>query len=230
MQEIFNPKSNYQPIRLPGQQYDKNTYFHYNRYRYFETNQGSYINQDPIGFSGDINAYIYNIDPLIKTDPLGLFRVYAYKVPRTGETLYSFEFIGPDTRKSRNWISKLFKGVDKGTKAEDKINETRSAGDHDAGCPECAAACDKEYEEWFKINGFKPGGPTFGDNLTRQQALEFLWEIRRNSRPDINPPIIPGGSKCISEYPKPDELLDKADSRAIDLKGMARRVSGQSKK
>jgi len=38
-----NPEHLQQLIRLPGQQYDEETGLHYNRHRYYDSRQGSYI-------------------------------------------------------------------------------------------------------------------------------------------------------------------------------------------
>ncbi|EBS7633219.1 RHS repeat protein, partial [Salmonella enterica] len=46
-----------QLLRLPGQQWDKETGLYYNRYRYLDPVQGRYITQDPIGLRGGWNLY-----------------------------------------------------------------------------------------------------------------------------------------------------------------------------
>ncbi|HHG9513373.1 TPA: RHS domain-containing protein, partial [Citrobacter amalonaticus] len=48
-----NPHNLEQLIRLPGQQWDKETGLYYNRHRYYDPAQGRYITQDPIGLMGD---------------------------------------------------------------------------------------------------------------------------------------------------------------------------------
>ncbi len=45
-----NPHNLQQVIRLPGQQYDKESGLYYNRHRYYDPQQGRYITQDPILF------------------------------------------------------------------------------------------------------------------------------------------------------------------------------------
>ena len=69
----YNPGKLYQPIRLSGQHQDAKSGLNYNRNRYYDREQGCYINQDPIGIlSSDLNltAYVKNPNKLI--DPLGL--------------------------------------------------------------------------------------------------------------------------------------------------------------
>jgi RHS repeat-associated protein len=70
-----------QPIRFQGQWVDEETGFYYNRYRYYDPQQGRYITQDPIGLEGGINLYSYPMDPVEWVDPWGLNR---YKVTRYG--------------------------------------------------------------------------------------------------------------------------------------------------
>ncbi|ECJ2454556.1 RHS repeat protein [Salmonella enterica] len=67
-----NPQKLAQLIRLPGQQYDDETGLYYNRYRYYNPEQGRYISQDPIGLRGGWNLYTYPLNPVSGTDPLGL--------------------------------------------------------------------------------------------------------------------------------------------------------------
>ncbi len=67
-----NPQKLEQLIRLPGQQYDDETGLYYNRYRYYNPEQGRYISQDPIGLWGGWNLYTYPLNPVSGTDPLGL--------------------------------------------------------------------------------------------------------------------------------------------------------------
>ncbi len=67
-----NPYNLEQLIRLPGQQWDKETGLYYNRHRYYDPLQGRYITQDPIGLMGGWNLYTYALNPILGFDPLGL--------------------------------------------------------------------------------------------------------------------------------------------------------------
>ncbi|WP_336221673.1 RHS repeat-associated core domain-containing protein, partial [Citrobacter amalonaticus] len=67
-----NPHNIEQPLRLPGQWYDGESGLHYNRHRYYDPAQGRYITQDPIGLKGGWNRYVYPLNPVMGTDPLGL--------------------------------------------------------------------------------------------------------------------------------------------------------------
>ncbi|EML8491427.1 RHS domain-containing protein, partial [Salmonella enterica subsp. enterica] len=71
-QKEENPEGLEQLLRLPGQQYDEETGLYYNRYRYYNPEQGRYITQDPIGLRGGWNLYAYPLNPVSGTDPLGL--------------------------------------------------------------------------------------------------------------------------------------------------------------
>ncbi|WP_148293200.1 RHS repeat-associated core domain-containing protein, partial [Comamonas sp. B-9] len=62
-----------QPIRLPGQHADGDTGLYYNRYRYYDSWLGVYINKDPIGLSSGPNTYNYSLNnPIEVYDPTGL--------------------------------------------------------------------------------------------------------------------------------------------------------------
>ncbi len=74
-----NPDNLQQLIRLPGQQYDKESGLYYNRHRYFDPEQGRYITQDPIGLRGGLNLYSYPLNPVYHSDPLGLETVKCIK-------------------------------------------------------------------------------------------------------------------------------------------------------
>ena len=60
-------------LRLPGQYEDVETGLHYNYRRYYDTQTGRYITQDPIGVLGGVNRYTYlGGSPLSDADPQGL--------------------------------------------------------------------------------------------------------------------------------------------------------------
>jgi RHS repeat-associated protein len=60
-------------LRFAGQQYDAETQTHYNYFRDYEPLTGRFLESDPAGLSGGINAYGYvEADPLSSTDDDGL--------------------------------------------------------------------------------------------------------------------------------------------------------------
>ncbi|RRD55623.1 RHS repeat-associated core domain-containing protein, partial [Comamonadaceae bacterium OH2545_COT-014] len=61
-------------LRFPGQYWDKETGLHQNYFRDYSPARGRYIQFDPIGLWGGINAYGYAYnDPLGYIDPYGLW-------------------------------------------------------------------------------------------------------------------------------------------------------------
>ncbi|MEK7889718.1 RHS repeat-associated core domain-containing protein, partial [Burkholderia contaminans] len=58
---------------------DRESGLNYNRLRYYDTEVGRYINQDPIGLLGGLAHYSYaDRDPINRIDPSGAF---AFLIP-----------------------------------------------------------------------------------------------------------------------------------------------------
>ncbi len=67
-----------QPYTYTGREYDNESGLYYYRARYYDAKVGRFITQDPIGFAGGINKYIYvNNRPTIFIDPTGLLCSYS---------------------------------------------------------------------------------------------------------------------------------------------------------
>jgi RHS repeat-associated protein len=64
--------STFQPLCLPGQYFDEETGLHYNRFRYYDPFTTRYLQPDPLHTIADPNRYGYPLDPLLRSDPLGL--------------------------------------------------------------------------------------------------------------------------------------------------------------
>ncbi|WP_205877919.1 RHS repeat-associated core domain-containing protein [Mycobacterium camsae] len=60
------------PLRFPGQYFDGETGWHYNRHRYYQPGTGRYVTADPLGLAPAPNPYGYPRNPTAETDPLGL--------------------------------------------------------------------------------------------------------------------------------------------------------------
>lgn len=61
-------------LRYPGQYFDKETKLHYNYFRSYKADTGTYTQGDPIGLDGGWSRFAYvGGNPLIDTDPKGLF-------------------------------------------------------------------------------------------------------------------------------------------------------------
>ena len=60
------------PFRYQGQYEDTETGLYYNRFRYYNADEGIYISQDPIGLKGGEKFYSYVYDTNCCTDILGL--------------------------------------------------------------------------------------------------------------------------------------------------------------
>jgi RHS repeat-associated protein len=64
------------PFRFQGQYHDAETGLHYNRFRYYDPDVGSYTSQDPGVLGGGLNQYLYVVNPTGWVDPLGLTSGY----------------------------------------------------------------------------------------------------------------------------------------------------------
>ncbi|WP_167336070.1 RHS repeat-associated core domain-containing protein, partial [Paraburkholderia bannensis] len=62
------------PLRFPGQYFDAESGLHYNRFQYYDSQVGRYINKDLIGLAGGVNEYSYVAgNPVRRFDYLGLY-------------------------------------------------------------------------------------------------------------------------------------------------------------
>jgi RHS repeat-associated protein len=60
------------PFRWPGQYEDQETGLYYNRFRYYDAQQGEFLTRDPLRLAGGAALYSYASDPATWIDPFGL--------------------------------------------------------------------------------------------------------------------------------------------------------------
>jgi RHS repeat-associated protein len=74
------------PFRYQGQYEDEETGLFYNRFRYYASDEGIYINQDPIDLAGGLQFYGYVMNTNAEIDPLGLISWLEHITNMTGRT------------------------------------------------------------------------------------------------------------------------------------------------
>jgi len=61
------------PFRYTGREFDPETNLYFYRARYFDPSNSRFLSEDPSGFSGGVNAYLYTgNNPVASVDPYGL--------------------------------------------------------------------------------------------------------------------------------------------------------------
>jgi RHS repeat-associated protein len=130
-----------QPLRFPGQYFDKETNLHYNYFRDYDPSIGRYAESDPVGLHGGINTYSYvGSAPLAFIDPLGLQAIPAPLYP---------PIAGPNSGSSGN-IARALNNLWK------KIRDACFAKDDDADC-ERASSYHLKAAEITDEHAFKAG-------------------------------------------------------------------------
>ena len=61
------------PLRFAGQYFDAESGLHYNYHRYYDPETGTYVSADPLGIGPKANPRTYVDNPLVQSDPLGLY-------------------------------------------------------------------------------------------------------------------------------------------------------------
>lgn len=69
---VIAGSKNFIPFRFQGQYEDEETGLYYNRYRYYDPQEGLYISKDPLSVLGGFNVYSYAHDPNAWIDAFGL--------------------------------------------------------------------------------------------------------------------------------------------------------------
>ncbi|MCG8857657.1 RHS repeat-associated core domain-containing protein, partial [Tenacibaculum finnmarkense] len=177
------------PFLFQGQYYDEEIELAYNRFRYYNPDDGRYISKDPIGLnSGEFNFYSYVDDSNSLVDVLGLDTVYGRK--RDHKNKGDFK---PYVGSAKNGIKKRYtKGELKGKDGKDHF----TTPDHDTtrGLEQIIFERGKEKtgnENYWdnKNNPVSPaheGGQAYKDGLDKYtyrktKAKEFMQEKYGNN-------------------------------------------------
>jgi RHS repeat-associated protein len=98
-------------LRFPGQYFDVETGLSYNWQRYYDSANGRYISEDPIGLVGGQNVYVYvDVNPVGNLDPSGLDgqRAGSWAMSKVGNTDYQWWDPHPQSKGRR---TSLFGGI-----------------------------------------------------------------------------------------------------------------------
>ncbi|MBK7433762.1 MAG: RHS repeat-associated core domain-containing protein [Chitinophagaceae bacterium] len=86
---MINGESGFCNHLFQGQEFDNDIGLAYNRYRYYDPENGIYISQDKIGLNGSFRPYGYVSDPNILVDLFGLtptpYEVGTYNDLKSGD-------------------------------------------------------------------------------------------------------------------------------------------------
>ena len=108
-------------LRFQGQQVDEESGLAYNRYRYYDSDTGRFISNDPIRLAGGINMYAYVPSPVQWIDPLGL--------AKTTCDLYAFgNASGPREPRVHGVNTKPGQNADLAADAEGMVGPTTEGG------------------------------------------------------------------------------------------------------
>ncbi|MGB1216862.1 MAG: RHS repeat-associated core domain-containing protein, partial [Saprospiraceae bacterium] len=120
------------PFRFPGQYEDEETGLYYNRFRYYDSESGEYVSQDPIGIQGNnpnIYAYVHDVNCLADFFGLIVKNLVRYKpnkvTPKPGSRQTA---INRAWKEEQDLIKRTGQGTRNWTQAEiDIINSSNNS-------------------------------------------------------------------------------------------------------
>ena len=116
-------ESELQPIKFQGQSLDVETGLHYNRFRYYDSDVGMFIQRDPIGLLGGNNVFQYAPNPVQWTDPWGLSCTKAKPTKYHKRTVNEVEKMRKTFEKSGGRREKFLKHLAKQPDALEKYGK-----------------------------------------------------------------------------------------------------------
>ncbi len=200
--QISNYKKLHQPITLNGQQIDYITHNTYNRYRYYDQNIGTYLNQDPIGLNGGSNNQKYVSNPNQWIDALGL----------------------------QGWASvPIFNGTLPGNSAA--MNKAKSDAENLTKCGKCGCGpkidpfFDENKLQFIADVGLPVTSEGWSDVFSRTStwAGGFATVTGALGQLEVAIPLglLAAGADAASKYLKPPPTFTVASDAAIDIIGAA---------
>ncbi|WP_276529210.1 RHS repeat domain-containing protein [Tenacibaculum maritimum] len=162
------------PFLYQGQYYDKEIELAYNRFRYYDPDDGRYISKDPIGLhSGENNFYSYVNNPTLGIDIFGL-ATYSKRVQSLPKHL----------RRRPNWRKKTKTDLD-ATAINGKFYDAKT-GKEITGKKVIGHQNQtwKEYQEANRNNS----------NLTRKDVIDDYNDINNLGYEDATQSAIDGGT------------------------------------
>ncbi|CAA0150028.1 RHS repeat-associated core domain-containing protein [Tenacibaculum maritimum] len=112
------------PFLYQGQYYDKEIELAYNRFRYYDPDDGRYISKDPIGLlSGEYGFYNYVGDSNSWVDPFGLTKTYSKKAKELQDGANGTVVTAKTKKEAHDILMEAFPGAQKvrGIGAQDAV-------------------------------------------------------------------------------------------------------------
>nr|WP_228144107.1 RHS repeat-associated core domain-containing protein [Moraxella cuniculi] len=192
-----------QPIRFQGQFFDTETSLHYNRFRYYDSDVGMFIQRDPIGLLGGINIYQYADNPVMWIDPFGLnrFKKTQWQAPISGTgqvyTVYqqNIDWNKID-KKGRTNLERALKGIAPLGNDGKSINLHHSKQDSRGSLFELSKTTHNRYDRTNALHPYKVNG--LGKHPFYAVDRKLFGKDRRQYWIDRAKAEIRNRKKCIS--------------------------------